>query len=96
MCWCIFVSTAMPPNFIHFYQKVDIKRVLESCGHLRTALFTGFYLQSTIFIFTQCNAIAYTHSNVFFQSFLSAYKRDIIKHLNFFKSNNKYFIKLTQ
>ena len=48
MCKCTFPSTAMPPNFIHFHQKVNIKSVLESCDHLRTALFTGFYPHSCI------------------------------------------------
>ena len=40
-CRCTSPSTAMPPNFIHFHQKIDIKSVLESCDHLRIALFTG-------------------------------------------------------
>ena len=56
---CISPLTAMPANFIHFQQKVDIKNVLESSGQLKKVLFTRFYPHSSIFIFTQCNAIAY-------------------------------------
>ena len=59
MCRGFFFLTAMPPSFINFHQKVDIKSVLEICGHLKTALFTGFYSHSSIFIFTQYNATAY-------------------------------------
>ena len=58
-CGHIFPSTVMPPNFIHLHQKVDIKSVLESCDHLKTALFIRFYSHSSIFIFTHCNAITY-------------------------------------
>ena len=56
-CRYIFHSTAMPPNIIHFHQKVDIKKVLESCDYLRTALFTGFYPHCSIFISTECNTL---------------------------------------
>ena len=59
MCKGIFPTTTIPPNFIHIHQKESIKSVLESCGHLRTSLFTGFYPDSKIFIFTQCNTIVY-------------------------------------
>ena len=53
-CRCI-LSTAIFPNFIHFHQKVYMKSVWENCGHLSTALFTGFNPHSGILIYTQCN-----------------------------------------
>ena len=38
-----FILTALLSNFILSHQKVDIKSVSESSGHLRTFLFTGFF-----------------------------------------------------
>ena len=79
------------PNFVHFHQKVDIKSVLESCGTLRAA-----FIHAAEFLSAHNAMLINNFIKKKKKSFFLAYKREVTKHMNFCKSSNKNFVKLTQ